>query len=106
MFTSTKKQVLILSVVILSIPASALAGDEVNTRTFMPATSVNKVIHMRMQAMTMEDEMKDKLFGDGYVSIGAKEDGCKLNIGNRVGNNLTTQSQDIFIDGPVINYCR
>jgi hypothetical protein len=90
----------------LSLPVSSHAGDQLNVRTFMPAHSANKVMHMRMQAMTMDDEMKDKLFGDGYVTIGAKKDGCKLSIGNRVGNNLTTESQDIYIDGPVINYCR
>ncbi|MGV6860078.1 MAG: hypothetical protein ACWA5X_14030 [bacterium] len=99
------RQILILSLSVAAIPLGSWAG-EVNTRTFMPAGSSNKVMHMRMQAMTMDNEMKDKLFGDGYVSIGAKKDGCKLNIGNRVGNSLSTKSQDIFIDGPVINYCR
>lgn len=106
MFKSPKTHALVLTLAIASLSVSSWAGGQVNTRTFMPAGSSNKVMHMRMQAMTMEDEMKDKLFGDGYVSIGSKEDGCKLNIGNRVGNSLTTQSQDIFIDGPVINYCR
>ena len=106
MLNAYKLQFLAAAVLALSLPVATLAGDQVNIRTFMPANSVNKVMHMRMQAMTMDDEMKDKLFGDGYVTIGAKKDGCKLSIGNRVGNSVNTQSQDIYIDGPVINYCR
>ncbi len=105
MFGTFGKSLLIASLTAL-LPCSAFAGGQVNTRTFMPAGSANKVTHMRLQAMTMDDEMKDKLFGDGFVNIGSKKDGCGLNIGNRVGNNLNTQSQDIYIDGPVINYCR
>ena len=107
MFNSTHKQIIFLSIAMLSLPSILLAGgSQVNSRTFMPSTSVNKVMHMKMQAMTMDDEMKDKLFGDGHVSIGKKEDGCKLNIGNQTGTGLSTKPQDIYIDGPVINYCR
>ncbi len=82
------------------------ANAEVNTRTFMPSGSSNKIMHMRIQAMTMDDEMKDKLFGDGHVSIGKKEDGCKLSIGNQTDTGLGAKPQDIYIDGPIINYCR
>ena len=107
MFNSTHKQIIFLSIAMLSLPSILLAGgSQVNSRTFMPSTSVNKVMHMKMQAMTMDDEMKDKLFGDGHVSIGKKEDGCKLNIGNQTGTGLNAKPQDIYIDGPVINYCR
>jgi hypothetical protein len=107
MFKSVYKQTIVFSIAMLSLPAVSLAGGgQVNSRTFMPSSSVNKVMHMKMQAMTMDDEMKDKLFGDGRVSIGKKEEGCKLSIGNQTGNSLSTQPQDIYIDGPVINYCR
>ena len=107
MFKFSQYLFLVLIFSVVAVPISAWAGGgQVNQRTFMSAGSANQVMHMRMQAMTMEAEMKDKLFGDGYVTIGSKKDGCKLSIGNRVGNSVTTQSQDIYIDGPVINYCR
>jgi len=107
MFNSTHKKIFVLSIAMLALPSISLAGgSQVNSRTFMPSTSVNKVMHMKMQAMTMDDEMKDKLFGDGHVSIGKKEDGCKLSIGNQAGTGLVAKPQDIYIDGPVINYCR
>ncbi len=107
MFNSTDKKIMVLSIAMLSLPSILLAGGgQVNSRTFMPSNSANKVMHMKMQAMTMDDEMKDKLFGDGLVSIGKKEEGCKLSIGNQAGTGLAAKPQDIYIDGPIINYCR
>jgi len=107
MLKSTYKPAIMLSIAMLSLPSISLAGGgQVNSRTFMPSNSANKVMHMKMQAMTMDDEMKDKLFGDGLVSIGKKEEGCKLSIGNQAGTGLAAKPQDIYIDGPIINYCR
>ncbi|MGF1643199.1 MAG: hypothetical protein ACFCUJ_06105 [Thiotrichales bacterium] len=107
MKTTCKKILTIAACVLSALPLYAQAGgSQVNERTHMPASSSNQVMHLRIQAMTVEHELKDKLSGDGFVNIGKKSEGCKLSIGNRVGGNLSTQSQDIYIDGPIINYCR
>lgn len=91
---------------LLLLPGLSLADSNLHQRSHLPPGSANKLMHLRLQAMMSEERKTNEMFGDGYMSYGSREDGCNLNIGNRVGESINTDSQNIYIDGPVINYCR
>ncbi len=84
----------------MSVNASASKYSDINQRTHIDNSSMNKISGARLRGMLVGSDRKKRSPGTG-------DQDCVTQIGNQGSNqSLIGNQQDIIIVGDVINFCQ